>query len=307
MLRLKAIHKYILIFLISASLWQTTTGQELNCRVQVTHQQIQGTYVKVFETMQQAIFEFMNNTKWTDHVIAMDERIECNILINLTKQISTDEYKATIQVQSNRPIYGTTYNSVLLNHLDADFQFRYVEFQPLIFSLNTHNSNLTSVLAFYAYLILGLDYDSFSLEGGTEFFQKAETIVTNAQSAREKGWKAFESNKNRYWIIENLLEPKYAGIRECIYQHHRLGLDVMADNPEDGRAVIAESLKLLQKVHRAKPGSFLMQLYFNAKADEYVNIFSESFNEERIRVYNILKEIDPANMTKYQKIKTGSN
>lgn len=296
---------FIAFLLITLSL--NVFSQELNCRVQVAHQQIQGTNIKAFETMQQAIFEFMNNTKWTDYVITMDERIECNILINLTEQISTDEYKATIQVQANRPIYGTTYNSVLLNYLDGDFQFRYVEFQPLDFSLNTHTSNLTSVLAFYAYIIIGLDFDTFSQEGGTEFFQKAETIVTNAQNAREKGWKAFESNKNRYWITENLMEPKYAGIRECLYQHHRLGLDVMAENPEDGRAVIAESLKELQKVHRAKPGSFLMQLYFNAKADEYVNIFSESFNDEKVRVYNILKEIDPANMTKYQKITAASN
>jgi len=297
----------ILIAFLLITFVSNVFSQELNCRVQVAHQQIQGTNIKAFETMQQAIFEFMNNTKWTDYVITMDERIECNILINLTEQISTDEYKATIQVQANRPIYGTTYNSVLLNYLDGDFQFRYVEFQPLDFSLNTHTSNLTSVLAFYAYIIIGLDFDTFSEEGGTEFFQKAETIVTNAQNAREKGWKAFESNKNRYWITENLLEPKYAGIRTCLYQHHRLGLDVMAENPEDGRAVIAESLKELQKVHRAKPGSFLMQLYFNAKADEYVNIFSESFNDEKVRVYNILKEIDPANMTKYQKITSNSN
>ncbi len=277
-------------------------SQELNCRVQVAHQKIQGTNIKAFETLQQAIFEFMNNTKWTDHVINMDERIECNILINLTEQVSTDEYKATIQVQSNRPVYGSTYNSVMLNYLDGNFQFRYVEYQSLDFTLSTHTSNLTSVLAFYAYLILGLDYDSFSLEGGTEFFQKAETIVTNAQNAREKGWRAFESNKNRYWIIENIMEQKYNGIRQCIYEHHRLGLDVMAEKPEDGRSIIAESIKLLQKVHRAKPGSFLMQLYFNAKADEYVNVFSESFTDEKNRVFTILKEIDPANMTKYQKI-----
>ncbi len=281
-------------------------SQELNCRVQVAHQKIQGTNIKAFETLQQAIFEFMNNTKWTDHVVDMDERIECNMLINLTEQVSTDEYKATIQVQSNRPVYGSTYNSVMLNYLDGNFQFRYVEYQSLDFTLSTHTSNLTSVLAFYAYLVLGLDYDSFSLEGGTEFFQKAETIVTNAQNAREKGWRAFESNKNRYWIIENIMEQKYNGIRQCIYEHHRLGLDVMAEKPEDGRSVIAESLKLLQKVHRAKPNSFIMQLYFNAKADEYVNVFSESFTDEKNRVFTILKEIDPANMTKYQKI-TSSN
>ncbi|GAB4281475.1 MAG: DUF4835 family protein [Marinilabiliales bacterium] len=291
----------ILLILIFINI-TTFFAQELNCRVQIQHQQIQGSNTQIFQTLQNAIFEFMNNTKWTDHVFSMDERIECNIMINITQQLSTDEYKATIQVQSTRPVYNTTYNSVLLNYQDNDFQFQYVEFQPLDFSLTTFNSNLTSVLAYYAYIIIGLDYDSFSLNGGTEFFQKAETIVNNAQSAKEAGWKAFESNKNRYWLVENLLQKKYSGVRECIYQYHRLGLDVMSEKPADGRAVIAESLKLIQKVYRAQPGCFILQLFFNAKADEIVNIFSESFTDEKNRVYNILQEVDPANLTKYKKI-----
>jgi hypothetical protein len=237
----------------------------------------------------------------------MDERIECNIMINITSEVSTNEYKATIQVMSSRPVFNSSYNSVMFNYLDNDFQFQYVEYQPLDFSISTFNSNLTSTLAFYAYVILGFDYDSFSANGGQEFFQKAETIINNAQNAQEKGWKAYEGSKNRYWIIENLMDQKYSGIRECMYQYHRLGMDVLAEKPDDGRSVIAESLKLVQQVHRAKPGSFILQLFFNAKADELVSIFSESFNDEKTRVFAILREVDPANLTKYQKMMETSN
>ncbi|MFH2141996.1 MAG: DUF4835 family protein [Bacteroidota bacterium] len=282
-------------------------GQELNCRVQVVHQQIQGTNKQVYQTLQNSIFEFMNNTKWTDHAFTMDERIECNIMINITSELSTDEYKATIQIQSTRPVFNSSYNSIMFNYLDNDFQFQYVEYQPLDFSISTFNSNLTSTLAFYAYLILGLDYDSYSMNGGQEFYQKAETIINNAQNAKEKGWKAYEGSKNRYWIIENLMDQKFSGIRDCLYQYHRIGMDVMSEKPDDGRSVIAESLKLIQQVHRAKPGSFILQLFFNAKADELVNIFSESFTDEKSRVYAILREVDPANLSKYQKLMETTN
>lgn len=298
---------YLLFVLISVFMSASVYSQELNCRVQVMHQQIEGTNKQIFQTMQSSIFEFMNNTKWTDHAYTMDERIECNIMINITSEVSTNEYKATIQVMSSRPVFNSSYNSVMFNYLDNDFQFQYVEYQPLDFSISTFNSNLTSTLAFYAYVILGFDYDSFSANGGQEFFQKAETIINNAQNAQEKGWKAYEGSKNRYWIIENLMDQKYSGIRECLYQYHRLGMDVLAEKPDDGRSVIAESLKLVQQVHRAKPGSFILQLFFNAKADELVSIFSESFNDEKTRVFAILREVDPANLTKYQKMMETSN
>src|SRR3989339_2053755 len=162
-----------LFILINTSLF----SQELNCRIQLMHQQIQGTNVKVFETLQTALYEFMNNKKWTDHVYSMEERIECNIMINLTEQVSQDEFKGTIQVQATRPVFNTSYTSVLFNHMDNNMHFKYVEFQSLEFSETTHMSNLTSILAYYAYIILGLDYDTFSPKGGYEFFQKAEKIV----------------------------------------------------------------------------------------------------------------------------------
>ncbi|MGQ9846012.1 MAG: type IX secretion system protein PorD [Bacteroidales bacterium] len=281
-------------------------SQELNCRVSIFSQQIQTTNKHIFESMQKDIYEFMNNRKWTEHVYSYDEKIECSILINLTEQISTDQFKGTMQIQSIRPIFNTNYNSVMLNLKDNDIEFNYQEFQSLEFNENTFSSNLVSLLAYYAYVIIGFDYDSYSLMGGTPYFQKAEKIVQNAQNAQEKGWKSFESQKNRYWLIENLLNSKYAPIREFNYKYHRLGLDIMSEKQAEGRAQIADALQLVQKVYRSKPSPFMMllQILFDAKSDEFVQIFSESFPDEKARIVNILKEVDPTNSNKYQRILT---
>ena len=246
----------------------------------------------------------MNNTAWTNHIYTNEERIECNILINLQDH-SGDEFKGSIQVQSRRPTYNTSYSTTILNFKDDDVRFNYVEFEPLEFSITEHRSSLTSILAYYAYVIIGLDYDTFSMLGGTEFYQKAELIVNNAQNAREKGWKAFENRKNRYWLIENILNDRYKGLREFLYRYHRLGIDIMESKEAPGRAEIAESLDLLQKIYRQKPDPYLFfyDLMMSAKSDELVNIFSESFMAEADRVYKILVEIDPARSDKYKKIK----
>ena len=284
-------------------------AQELNCRITVNSQQIQGTNKKVFETMQTAIYEFMNNRKWTDHVYSNDERIECTISLNITQQVSADEFKGDIQVQSRRPILNSTYSSTILNYKDKDLHFKYIEYQTLEFSETTNMSNLTSILAYYAYLIIGLDYDTFSIEGGTPYFTKVEAIVNNSQNAPEKGWKAYEDQKNRYWLIENIMDKTFSQYRQCMYQYHRLGFDRMFDKQTEGRTAIAESIELLQKVKKEKPSqsSFLLQIFFDAKADEVINIFSESFPDEKNRIIAILKEIDASNAAKYEKIRTASN
>lgn len=301
---MKIFIKLIFILLILLPSW--SFGQELKCNVQVVTQQIQGTNKQVFQTLQTALYEFMNSTVWTNHVYGIDERIECNFLFNITDQISADEFKGTLQIQSRRPVYNTNYNTVMFNYMDNDIHFRYVEYEPLQFDETQHLSNLTSILAFYAYIILGLDYDSFAFEEGTPYFLKADNIVNNAQNAREVGWKAFEStsHKNRYWLINDILEDKYAPIREFIYRYHRHGLDVMDEKVVEGRGIIAESLENLQKVYRDKPDPFMqfLKVIFDAKADEFVNIFSESFVEEKNRVVTILQEIDPSNQPKYQRI-----
>lgn len=256
--------------------------------------------------MQRDIYEFMNNTVWTNHVFSYAERIDCNILINLTDQFSADEFRGTLQVQLRRPVFNTTYNSTLLNFVDNNFQFRYVEFQPLEFNPNSHTSNLVSVLAYYAYLLIGMDFDTYAQGGGTPYFQVAEKIVTNAQNAPEQGWKPYDGsrNRNRYWLVKNILDNEYAGVRQFLYLYHLRGLDRMESDMTQARTEIYESLRRLQEVYRRRPDPFMyfMTVILDAKADEIVNIFSQGFPEEKNRVVQILNEIDPANENKYQKI-----
>ncbi|MFH0758826.1 MAG: DUF4835 family protein [Bacteroidota bacterium] len=281
-------------------------GQEFRCNVQVVSQQIQGTNKQVFQTLQNAIYEFMNNRVWTDHVYSMDERIECNLMFNITDQPSADEFKGTLTIQARRPVFNTNYNTTTLNFVDNDIQFRYVEFSPLEFDLNSHLSNLTSILAFYAYYVLGLDYDTFGLMGGTPYFTNAERIVMNAQNVPESGWKPLDNlaHKSRYWLAKDMLDSEYEGIREFNYHYHRLGLDTMDEKVAEGRAEITNSLELLQKVHRKRPDPymFLLSLIFDAKADEIVSVYTESFPEERNRAHQILVEIDKPNINKYKAI-----
>jgi hypothetical protein len=287
---------FLFIFLLNGK------SQEFRCNISVSPDRIQAVNRNLFQTMQSDLYEFMNNRRWTDHAYTMEERIECNIFIRLDEQISADEFKGSIQIQVKRPIFNSTYESTLLNIKDNDFQCKYVEFQPLEFNETSNRDNLTNILAYYAYVILGFDYDSFSPEGGTPYFEKAQAIVNNSQNAREKGWKAFESERNRYWLIENVLNRSYSGMRDCLYNYHRKGLDLMSDKPEEGRATIAESLRSVQQVFRRRPSTYILQIFFDAKSDELVNIFSKSFPDERNRVMAILNEVDPSNGTKYEKI-----
>lgn len=295
---MKRIWLLIIFCFVSQYIW----AQELRCNISISSTKIQGANKTVFETMQSDLYEFMNNRKWTEHQYNQDERIECSFFINLEEQISSDEFKGSIQVQVRRPIFNSSYETVLLNIKDNDFHAKYVEYQTLEFNETSNKDNLTNILAYYAYIILGMDYDSFSPEGGTEFFQKAQAIVNISQNAREKGWKAFESERNRYWLIENILNKAYSGFRSCTYQYHRQGMDIMSDKAPEGRAVIAESLKTIQKVFRSRPSLYILQIFFDAKSDELVNIFSKSFPDERNRVSVLLNECDPSNGSKYEKI-----
>lgn len=278
-------------------------AQELNCMVSVATPQIQSSDKHIYETMQAAIYEFMNSKKWTNYTYSAEEKIECTILITISQR-SGDVFTSTIQVQSRRPIYKSSYNSTLLNMIDKDFQFNYVEYQSLDFSENTFTSNLTSVLAYYAYIIIGYDFDSYQLKGGTAFFEKAQTIVTNASNAAEAGWKAFESSsqKNRYWLVENLLNNIYSPIRECQYSYHRKGLDQMVDNASLAKTSITAGFELLKKAYEEKPGSYLEQIFFMAKVDEIVNIYSNATTTDKTKVATICKTIDPSNSTKYNSI-----
>lgn len=293
--------KKLSILLILSTLILNGFSQELNCRISVNSSAIQGTDKSVFEELQKALFEWVNNYNWTSNVYSVEERIECSFLINITNTISSDEFRGTLQVTSSRPVFGSSYDSPMLNVLDKNVQFRYAEGQALEFSENSHNE-ITALIAYYAYIVIGLDYDSFSNLGGTPYFEKAEKIVSSAQSSTYNGWKSFENRKNRYWLVENFMNSIYSPIREYSYVYHRLALDIMNTKPVDARATIAADLSPLLKVHRQKPSSYIMQMFFDAKSDEIVNILSEAYTSEATRAYNILKEIDPGHMNKYEKV-----
>jgi hypothetical protein len=299
---------YLILFLLV--LPGIARSQELNCNIQISAQRIQGSNREIFENMQRDLYEFMNNMVWTNHVFSYAERIDCNILINLNDQLSADEFRGTIQIQLSRPVFNTTYKSTVLNFIDNNFQFRYVEFQPLEFDPATYRSSLVSTLAYYAYMILGFDYDSFSPLGGTEFFQMAEKIVMTAQNAPDPGWKPYDGsrNRNRYWLVKNTLDNEYEGVRQFLYDYNINGLDKLESSMGEARIRMVESLRYVQDVYRKKPDPFMyvVQVIMEAKSDEIINIFSGSFPEEKSRVVQIMTEIDPANKAKYEGINSAN-
>ena len=295
---------YRLILLIVALISTESFSQDLICNVRVsTKNEIPISDRKKLMKLQKSASEFINNRKWTNEVFTEDERIELNLSFNVLEKVSTDRYKGTLQVQYSRPVFNSSYYSPVLNYLDGEVEFDYIEDQPLDFNENTHTSNLTSVLSFYAYIIIGLDYSSFSPDGGNMYFQQAKKIVENAQSAPESGWKAFESNKNRYWLAEELLDAKYSSFHDVMYNYHRSGLDIMHDDNEKGRGIITENIESMRRIKQLNPTAFILQLFFNAKADEISSIYSNAFQDEKSRVLKLLTELDPANLNKYNKIK----
>jgi hypothetical protein len=295
-MRLVSLSIFLFSFLIQLS------GQELQCNVSVSSSRIEGTYKEIFQSMRTDISEFMNNRKWTDHQFTYDEKIICNIFIQITDQIGADQFKGTLQVQLNRPVYNSSYQSPVLNIKDNDFDVRYIEFQPLEFNESSNTNALTNLLAYYAYIILGFDYDTFSPLGGTPYFLKARDIVNKSQNAREKGWRAFEGNFNRFWLIDNLYNKAYSPFRDLMYRYHRLGLDVMFEKPDIGRGEIADALKNMQRVYRSRPDTYINRIFFDAKSDEIVNLFSKGSIDEKSRVMSVLSECDPANSGKYEVI-----
>ncbi len=276
-------------------------GQEFNCIVNISTQKLEGTDKHVFETLQNAIYEFMNNRKWSNFNLRTEEKIECTVLLTINERLGSDEFRGNLNLVLRRPVLNSSYNSILLNYLDKGFQFRYVEYQPLDYSDGAFTSNLTSVLAYYSYIFLGLYFDSFSPNGGGQFFEKAQEVVNAAQNAPESGWKAFESEKNRYWLVANYLNPTYSGLRDFSYLYHRMGLDLMYEKVDVGRGSITESLNYIQKVYNTKPGLFALQLIFEAKRDEIVNIYRDQRVPpvEKNNIINMMKEMDPANSSKY--------
>lgn len=280
-------------------------AQELNCVVSVISPRIQSSDKRIFTTLQTSVMEFINNTKWTSDKFKTEEKIECNIQIEIEERVGTDEFKGSIQVSSRRPVFGTSYNSPVLNYKDDDFNFRYIEYQPLEFIDGQSNPNLVMVLAFYAYTIIGFDYETFAPQGGAPYFAKAQAIVANSANAPEPGWKAFEGLRNRFWLMENINNPIYKPIRQFYYDFHRKGLDNMTKKQDECVRTIASSLEKLRRVHTDKPLSVFMKTLFDAKADEMVNLFSNAPADVKMAAKQTLSDIDPINTGKYQKITGG--
>ena len=280
-------------------------AQELKCDIVINSSQISGSDKSVFENMQTALYEFINNTKWTNINFKTSEKIECSIAITIKERKDSDSFTGEINMALRRPCYKASYTTPMFNYLDQKFSFSYTQGQPLDFSMNTHISDLTSTIAFYVYMFLGIDFDSFSLNGGKPFFEAAQTIVNNAQSSSQAGWKAFDGNKNRYWLAENATSNSYAGLHQFLYEYHRLGLDVMSEKPDEGRAAILKSLQYLQSVYSSYPTCFLLQLIVEAKRDEIVSVFSEGSQQEKTQAANIMKQIDPSRSSQYDAIIQG--
>jgi hypothetical protein len=293
--------KAIISVFILLGILQPVSAQELNANVVVNFQNIQTTETRIFTDMETSFEQFLNNRKWTDDAFAPEERVNCNFVINIEDMPSMGNFQATVQIQSSRPVYGTNYESLMFNFADRDWQFQYVESQPLEFNPSTFNNNITSLLAFYAYIILGLDYDSFSELGGQPYFEQAQLVVSNAQQQGGAGWDQFGSSRrrNRYWLAENFINPQMTPVREGIYSYHRLGLDTFLENEEESRQNMLSALKEIQEVSKVFPQSILLITFFDAKNDEIISTYSKGGMQIRREAYNALVEINPTKIEEY--------
>ncbi len=298
--------RIITIIAYFVSLSFSIVAQELNCQVTVQSNpalDVTTTEKEIFTQLQQTVFELMNNTAWTKDEFEVEERVNCIMLISITAIPSTGNYQATMQVQSTRPVYNTTYNTTVFNFLDEDVNFSFRRNARLQFTENQFVDNLTSVLAFYAYYILGLDADTYAKNGGDPYFAKAQNIVTLSQSGGGAGWRASEKGRrNRYWLIENQLQELFSPLRICLYEYHRDGLDKMYDDQEKAREKIFKSLQKLQSVNSARPGSVNVLNILQAKLQELKNVYREAQTRQKNDVVGLLKRLDPANSSKYQEI-----
>ena len=302
---MKSIPAYAIWSLLAIGSSTTVTmAQELRCQVEVNSQKIEGTNKSVFETLKSSIADYMNENRFSTATFAPTEKIDCRLYLTVS-EYENDRIKGDLQVQLSRPVYNSTYTTTLLNFKDSKIDFEYREGDLLTFNETSQQSNLTAILDYYAYLFLGIDFDSFSPMGGQQFFDKAQSVVQAAQSTGEVGWKTFEDTKNRAAVLASFTDNNTSGIRRLMYDYHRKGLDEMVTSPDKGRAVITESLKEIQNVYKAAPMSVALSMFRDAKLDELVNLYSKAPQTERETAYEILQPIYPTDNERLDKIKKG--
>ncbi|HAB27174.1 MAG: DUF4835 domain-containing protein [Xanthomarina sp.] len=291
----------ILVFLIWCSS-VATYAQELNCNVVINAEQTGNSNLPVFKTLEKQIFEFVNTTKWTNKEFTNQERIECSMYINVT-DYAGDVFNATIQVQSSRPVYGSSYTTPVHNVNDKDFTFRYLEFQNMVYNPNAFESNLISVLAFHVYMILGIDADTFELNGGDTYFKQAQNIVNYSQGQNSKGWQLSDGTQSRYVLVDNMLSQTFEAYREVMYQYHRNGLDLMHQDQKQAKSNIANALVSLEAMNRVRPNSFILRTFFDAKADEIQDIFSSGPSVSIDKLVDALNNVAPMYSSQWRNIK----
>ncbi|MBK8502819.1 MAG: DUF4835 family protein [Saprospiraceae bacterium] len=292
---------WLLILLVLSTI--VVRSQEFVFAVDVKAPTLQTADPKLFEEMKNKVTELLNNRRWSGETYEDYERIKGNINITITNELNSTTFAGELSIQAIRPVYGSTYETPLLNHIDKEFIFQFEPTTPVIYSENVFNDNLTSVLAFYIYYILGLDHDSFSLYGGDPYYQRANEIINSLPSDyaqdQKSGWSSKANGRNRYYMIENILSPRTRPYRKALYEYHLKGLDVMSKNSEEGKVGIVEALKSIETVNSDYPNSMIVQMFSNAKAQEVTDIFAVAGRDQKNEVYRIMTTIDPANRNKY--------
>jgi hypothetical protein len=280
----------LLTFLFACAL--TASAQELNCVVTVNSDQVGQTNQQIFRTLERSLNDFVNNSKWTNRVYRENEKVNARMFITVT-QYESDRFEANIQIQSSRPVFNTSYESPVFNYKDDAFNFQYQEFQPLVYNPNSFDSNLVGVISYYVYVILGLDADTFSLEGGDDYYRRAQNIVTQAQGSNFSGWNQETGERTRFELVDNLLSNSFREYRIAMYNYHRKGLDVLADNNSTGKQIIAGSLRLFETLISRRPNAFLIQTFFDAKSEEIQNIFSDGPKVDIVKLKETLNKVAP--------------
>ncbi|NCI49841.1 DUF4835 family protein [Sediminibacterium roseum] len=301
-------NKIFLVILTACLLWQTAGAQELQARVNVVASRVNSTVdKKIFTTLQTQLNNLLNNRKWTNDQFQPNEKIECSFLLNIESVLETGVYKATLTVQAARPVFNSSYNAALINYIDPDVAFKYVEFQPVEFNENRVQgtdalaANLTAIFAYYAYMIIAMDYDSFAPKGGETYYRKAQNIITNAPEGKNiSGWRVFDGSRNRYWLNENLINTRYNILHDILYTYYRNGLDRMFDAEEEARLGVTQGLTQLQAFNKENSNTMFVQFFLQGKAQELIGMFKKAPAEQKSRIVEILSEIDVINATRYK-------